>query len=104
MSVSDDKSTPSNIFQGPIDKLVQIGHLHGNVEMLSPSVFDRLITAISEQKSIPDNAQRMREAVAQVLAMLRSKSALYADLDNEFWGAVFASLRDLRNALTETRG
>jgi HEAT repeat protein len=72
--------------------------------MLSPSVFDRLITAISEQKSIPDNAQRMREAVAQVLAMLRSKSALYADLDNEFWGAVFASLRDLRNALTETRG
>src|ERR1700693_1050131 len=90
-----------NDLRGSIKELED---LHKNGEMLDPAVLDKLIKAIAEQRSAPDNVPQMREAVAHVLAMLRSKSALYADLDNEIWGAVFASLRILRDCLAATRG
>jgi HEAT repeat protein len=60
------------------------------------------ITAALDSRSLQTEDTETRRAVSTVLSLLRSRNVLYADLDNEIWQYVFASLRELRQALTET--
>src|SRR5262245_3700536 len=89
----------TNIQQSNVQHLIQIAQVHGSVHFFSQALLDKLHEAISAQGTGVGNPLQMRKAVAQVLALLRSKNALYADLDNEYWEYVFKSLRELRSAL-----
>jgi len=107
MSTSNEQPTPNeqatphfdtNI-QGDVQQLIQIAQVQGSVNLFSQAVIDKLLEAIAAQGRGVDNSLQMREAVAHTLALLRSKNALYADLDHEIWEYVFKSLRELRDTL-----
>lgn len=99
----NEQSTPrfdTNV-QGNVQQLIQIAQVQGSVNLFSQAVIDKLLEAIAAQGKGVDNTLQMREAVAQTLALLRSKNALYAKLDSEIWEYVFKSLRELRDALAQ---
>lgn len=85
---------------GNIDKLVQIQNVYGSVHFHSPVVLDKLDEAVIAQRSA-DDSKLMRQSAARVLSLLRSRNALYADLDDEVWEHVFISLRELRDAFSQ---
>jgi hypothetical protein len=87
---------------GNVQQLIQIAQVQGSINIFSQAVIDKLLEAIAAQGR-PDNSLQMREAVAYTLALLRSKSVLYANLDNEIWKYVFKSLLELRDALAQAR-
>jgi hypothetical protein len=102
-ATSNGRSTPqfdTNI-QGNVQQLIQIAQVQGSVNLFSQAVIDKLLEAIAEQGRRVDNTLQMRETVAHTFALLRSKNALYADLEDEVWKCVFKSLRELCDALAQ---
>jgi hypothetical protein len=87
--------------QGNVQQLIQIAQVQGSLNLFSQAVFDKLLEAIAAQGRGVDNSLQMREAVANTLALLRSKNVLYARLNDEIWEYVFKSLRELRDALAQ---
>src|SRR5579864_9294813 len=83
-----------------IDKLVNLHNVYGSVHFHSPVILDKLDEAVIAQRSA-DDSKAMRQSAARVLSLLRSRNALYADLDDEVWEHVFISLRELRDAFSQ---
>jgi hypothetical protein len=75
--------------------------MNAHVRVLPDAVVMKVTQALDAQENSRSDAAT-RRAVAGVLAMLRSRNVLYADLDNEIWQYVFASLHELRSAFAET--
>ena len=85
---------------GNVDKLIQIEHVDGAVHLFGDEVVDKIARAVQLQVRQGDDAQ-VRQAVAQVLGLLRTKAVLYAAMDNELWMYVFPSLKELRQTLSD---
>src|SRR5438105_1672442 len=109
MSTSNEEPAPgeqstlrfdTNV-QGSVQQLIQIAQVQGSINFFSQDVINKLFEAIAAQGRTVDNSLQMRKAVAYTLALLRSKNALYANLNNEIWEYVFKSLRELRDALAQ---
>ena len=102
MSTSDpeDPRAARAHVTGNVEKLVQIERVEGSVQLFGEEVADKIARAVQLQERHGDEA-RARQAVAKVLALLRTKAVLYAQLDNELWVYVFPSLKELRRSLSE---
>jgi hypothetical protein len=102
MSTSDSKSpeTARAFVTGNVEKLIQIEGVEGSVQLFGDEVVDKIAKAVQLQKSQGDDAD-VRKAVSRVLALLRTKAVLYAQLDNELWMYVFPSMKELRGSLSD---
>jgi hypothetical protein len=102
MSTSDpqhSRSARANV-TGNVEKLIQIERVGGSVQLFGDEVVDKIARAVQLQQRQGDDA-RVRQAVAKVLALLRTKAVLYAHLDDELWMYVFPSLKELRASLSD---
>ena len=82
--------------QGSLGLLRSIADANALVRVLPEAVMSKLLTALDAQREARTD-EESRRAVARVLALLRSRGVLYAQLDDESWQQVFASLRGLRD-------
>ena len=85
--------------EGSLGLLRRIAKANEIVSVLPDEVVTKLLEALAAQRDAT-NDEETRRAVAKVLAMLRSRNVLYAQLDDEIWDHVFASLRELRDTFT----
>jgi hypothetical protein len=85
--------------EGSLGLLRRIAEANELVRVLPDDVVAKLLKALAAQQDATNDEQTHR-AVARVLAMLRSRNVLYAQLDNEIWEYVFASLRELRDTFS----
>jgi len=100
----DDRLRPefTNTVYGDVNRLTNFGHVSGDVYILGHPA--RSLEEIKPSELELRYAPSMRDDVAKVISALRSRNVLYAELDNELWSGVFASLKDFRDTFAGLSG
>ncbi|MYX04229.1 MULTISPECIES: HEAT repeat domain-containing protein [unclassified Streptomyces] len=81
--------------------LRQLVDANQRLPVLDDESTEKIALALRALRSGRGGQEATRRAVGRVLAMMNSKNALHAALEDEVWGAVFKSLREIRKALED---